>query len=331
MLRVSDTNMLEEEREQLVRDSEYGARDRSNGTTRTRLLTSFVAGLCFGLLPYGILQTKSDSILEVKDTNNKQARHQVIGPPPFCESDHALYRTSMRDIICNSTNTLPEAASSNIIFLHYPKTGGESFEQALHLEKNHNLLQRRQEEYKSPHLAVSIMRNPFTHVLSWYRFCLHGWLGLLPQPHNICMKAHEFVNEHAGPHDTQSVAKAFEQWILFVLKDKGAVDRFFTLTFHDFIAGVMPVYVDYMIRFEHYNEDFEVLMRALGQNVTLEHANGYDDVDGQIKPGNEWNVTYNAEVASLLQQPYREIYTATARNVVEIHYAVDLVAFGYEF
>jgi hypothetical protein len=95
---------------------------------------------------------------------------------------------------------------------------------------------------------------------------------------------------------------------------------------------MIPLHVDFIIRFEHYEEDFNVFERALGRNATLDHKNGSGGADeGKIESPNRWNVTYNDRVGGLLGLPYRELYTSTAKTLVEVHFAADLVTFGYHF
>jgi hypothetical protein len=93
------------------------------------------------------------------------------------------------------------------------------------------------------------------------------------------------------------------------------------------------LHVDFIIRFEDYEEDLNVFERALGRNATLAHKNGSGAAaaEGWIKSPNQWNVKYNERVGGLLELPYRELYTLTAKTLVEVHFAADLVTFGYHF
>ena len=62
------------------------------------------------------------------------ARRRIPIPSSFCESNNfTLYRSQMKDIVCNASSSLlssslllPEPDRSHLLFIHIPKTGGES-------------------------------------------------------------------------------------------------------------------------------------------------------------------------------------------------------------
>lgn len=263
------------------------------------------------------------------------------GPPPLCEqTKYPLYRTEMRDIICSGSNnhaigtTIPKTLNGEplkLIFLHVPKTGGESLEALLKIKKNHTVQGERAKEYSNAkhHLAVTIIRNPFSRMFSWFRFCIHGSRGHIPSPHKFCRLALDLFADMPQPNNAVTVSSAFEQWLSIALPVRDPVHPWFSTTV-DYIGGIFPLQLDYYIRFEHYDEDTRLLLEALGRNATeVVHENSSSGNSSGLLASYK-NHTQD-EVKELLSMNYDDVYTDTARNLVEFHFAKDLVAFGYRF
>jgi len=257
----------------------------------------------------------------------------VDGPLQFCESHLLLNRNTVRDIICASASevVIPEPEQSQIVFLHVPKTGGETLEEALKIMKNHYTAEERKNDFLKPHVAVGIIRNPFDRMLSWFRFCLHGWRGRLPGPIKNCGLAHKFINANSTSHTVASVQLAFQNWVHAMTVDPEYQHQYFMPHVFFFMDCPPGLHVDYIIRFEEYAADFAILAKALGRNITLKHKNSSSKLEGTIKGWGEQNLTYNEQVGELLSAPYTELYTEEARVLVETFYAQDLQIFGYKF
>jgi hypothetical protein len=261
------------------------------------------------------------------------------GPAPFCHMPFQLYRTNIHDMICNNENNtfgiIPKSKQENILFLHIPKTGGESLEEVLLVPKSHETWWQRRHWYEgngtSKGIAITIIRNPFDRMYSWFKFCLHGYRTALPRPKQ-CVRAHNFIHSHEGLHNLTCVSLAFEEWIRNMFLDIKVITPRITLTTYDFIGGITPLHVDYIIRFEHYSEDYEMLAYALGRNETLVHKNGSSlNDDGRLDGNNKYNLTYDEQVGELLKAPYRDVYTDATKKMVESHFALDLITFNYTF
>jgi hypothetical protein len=262
------------------------------------------------------------------------------GPVPFCHMPFKLYRTDIRDMICDNKNKtfgiITQSNQEQFQFLHIPKTGGESLEDTLNIHKSHDTWWQRREWYtenKTRHgLSITIIRNPFDRMYSWFKFCLHGWKRHLPGPPEQCLKAHTVIHSHEGLHNLTCVSLAFEEWIQNIFLDPNLSHPWITLSAHEFLGGITPLHVDYIIRFEHYSEDYEILAHALGRNASLVHDNGSSSNDrGQLNGHNKYNLTYDKQVGEILQASYRDVYTDVAKNIVELHFASDLITFNYTF
>ena len=305
--------------------------DKSTIHPLRRWLLVFVLVLALFFLRINLVQ--SSSLVESHKTKYNHSQLIPPGPLPFCETAYTLYKTEMRDIICSSS-IIQEPERSNIMFIHIPKTGGESLEKSMHLVKSHQTWWDHRQWYSGGRsgLVVTIIRNPFDRMLSWFKFCLHGWNGVLPGPAPHCLKAHEAVNYHGGPHNDSTVSLAFEEWIKAMVLNPKFVHPWLTYPNQAFLGGIAPLHVDFIIRFEHYAEDFYVLAHALGINTTISHENSSSGAAGGKMDGhNKFNISFNEEVGALLSRPYRELYTDTAKKLVELQYASDLLAFNYTF
>jgi len=75
------------------------------------------------------------------------------------------------------------------------------------------------------------------------------------------------------------------EWLEEILMSPKLAHHFFTYTYQQFIGGIRPLRLDYIIRFEHYEDDYALLARALGmEDESLSKQNGSTENRGQIDP-----------------------------------------------
>ena len=267
------------------------------------------------------------------------------GPDFFCEANLEIFRATMKDRICGIGNASLSPSGGQhrkpkITFLHFPKTGGESFEKILKLSKNHNEAQERSKDYVTKNgeefVAVTIIRNPYDRLLSWFRFCLHGWRGTLPMPQRHCLMAHQIIQKNEQ-HTLASLSISFEEWLQKILLQKKYFTSFITFPQTYFLGGPNDLMIDYYIRFEHYENDLNFFLAKLGIiRTAIDHENGSSSVaKGIIKPSYEWrgwNVTTNLHVLKILGEHKRhDMYTRRSQKLVELWFASDLDLFNYTF
>jgi len=109
----------------------------------------------------------------------------------------------------NSIETLipKNLTNDDIVFIHIPKTGGETLEQIFKLKKSHDTICNRLAnnlQSNKPKYFITILRNPIERILSWYKFCCEGYYIhsklKTPNPQSVCnyAKTHninEFIEE----------------------------------------------------------------------------------------------------------------------------------------
>lgn len=117
-----------------------------------------------------------------------------------------------------------------LVFIHIPKTGGESVEAALKIQKDHrtaftrNFCKPASAKLRAPRTVwFTIVRNPYSHLLSWFKFCIHGWRGHIPTPQdiNLCDSVDSWAAKISTEHNLLSLSairESFNHWILATKK-----------------------------------------------------------------------------------------------------------------
>lgn len=202
----------------------------------------------------------------------------------------------------------------NLAFVHVPKTGGETFEQAFGLVKSHDRAYKRTDLDGPDVLSFAVVRNPFDRAFSWFKFCLAGWHSyeIVPNPRPQCLLAREL----AALQDTYA---AFNSWVQVVFGTKGTQGQhmWITNTFSDYIMDIPKdkMLVDVVLPFECFAESVQFLAQLTGRvgNVTVHHENS-----------STTNTTDHIK-------NYVEYYDHASRAIIEDHYKQDLILFQYVF
>lgn len=114
-----------------------------------------------------------------------------------------------------------ESACGARVFLHAPKTGGETLLRWLGLEKDHRAASERRAEiwrsHKRKAFVFAVVRNPYARMFSWFRYCIHGHHVAgqpteLPRPHELCRAARRRAMA-LDVVDAAAVSAALEAWL----------------------------------------------------------------------------------------------------------------------
>jgi len=232
------------------------------------------------------------------------------------------------------------SGKKKIVFIHIPKTGGESFEAAFHLQKNHNLADARHDNFfngngtkREDVFVISVIRNPFSRTWSWFRFCVHGWRGDLPTPADECTAALRLVLDlqNKGKLKESNVREAFSNWVNLLDKNehnafhgRGYSWKLWTPMSEWLVdKGTNTIVPDYMIRFETYHQDWDDLCECLGLHIPLPHENDSGG-DAGIQAGVE-----SRTVHFLSSLSYRDIYSDESEAIVLKWFGDDFTRFAY--
>jgi len=180
----------------------------------------------------------------------------------------------------------------NFEFIHINKTGGSSVEKALNMPLEHKTALEKIEEIGydvwNRRLTFTVIRNPWDKVVSHY---------------------HYRVKTNQTSLSKKSIG--FREWLQRAYRDR---DPFY----YDDPKMFMPqmdwlsdsdgnLLVDEIIRFEHLNQEFSVVMKKLGKRVNLPHVKS-------SKRGN-----------------YKSYYDDDAVQIVQNCFEKDIDFFGYTF
>ena len=179
------------------------------------------------------------------------------------------------------------------IFIHIPKTGGQSIEKTLNIIWQpihcHMMFNQYPKYLRDRIFSFTIVRNPFDRIVSAYSY-LTQKLGNI---HDI-----EFYEEHLSKHQNfNEFVKDFEtnpilqDWVHFI-------------PMSDFIAPE----IRFVGRYENLQNDFDIICDAINvPKVELERRNASQHAH------------------------YSEFYNAESIKIVENFYQKDLDKFGYSF
>jgi Sulfotransferase family len=187
------------------------------------------------------------------------------------------------------------------IFVHIPKAGGVSVAISLYGNRagSHTSVSGYQlvfnaAEFQS-YFKFTFVRNPWDRLYSAYRFLSAGGMNDLDR---------SWSEKHlAGVED-------FEAFVLEALPRRSVRRAVHLRPQVQFLRNSITgkIGVDFVGRFERFDEDFATVAQRLGKDVSLPHMNG-----------------------SRFQGDYRSAYSSRMRSVVDSVYAADINAFGYQF
>ena len=187
------------------------------------------------------------------------------------------------------------------IFVHIPKAGGVSVAVSLYGNRagSHTSVSGYQLVFDAAdfqrYFKFTFVRNPWDRLYSAYRFLSAGGMNEL---------------DRSWAEKNLAGVKDFEAFVLEVLPRRSVQREIHLLPQVLFLRNSITrkIGVDFVGRFERFDEDFATVAQRLGKDVSLPHVNG-----------------------SRFQGDYRCAYSSRMRSVVETVYGVDIKAFGYQF
>jgi len=213
----------------------------------------------------------------------------------------------------------------DFIFVHIPRTGGETIEILLGVKKNHYHI--RHKGLRSYESTFSFVRNPYTRLYSWYshlRIPLYineiELTGLNEQSDTFRLAKGRVFD--LGIHSELALKHSFNDWVKIMMSDKikytEANDT--TRNHMDSINGPLTPCRDYLrdkdgkliigdiYYFENYNEELAKLFTKIDRK----------DLIPKI------------EVTNQSKKPVPGEISEETKEMIYDHFRIDFTAFGYE-
>lgn len=262
----------------------------------------------------------------------------TIHHPLSSTEDFNFLRNGATNIISVSRERIcPERARRNkTLFIHVPKSGGESIEAAFKLIKNHELAPARRTEFfdetkRKDVFIFTVVRNPYSRMWSWFCFCIHGWQTRLPGPRTECQAAIDVISSEQDLTQN-SVRQQFARWLTMLDTNRKRFEGYGPGKFNlrsqivDWVVDPVTnvIIPDYFIRFEHYEEDFAAMCDCMGLHGTsLPHEN---DSQGQAGRNPKVPKKIHDFLATI---PYTDAYVAESKAIVFRWFERDFELFKY--
>ena len=177
-------------------------------------------------------------------------------------------------------------------FVHINKTGGTSIENALGRSSSHKIALIQREEIGDVRWAESYS----------FSFVRNPWDKVVSQ--------YFFKIRNNDPSLVDNLIP-FDQWVEEVWIHRNPIYASRVKSFmpqHDWLSDEHgEIMVDFVGRFENINADFDKICQAIGHDLKLPHLN------------------------KTAHKPYREVYNAKSRSIIERAFQRDIDYFGYTF
>jgi chondroitin 4-sulfotransferase 11 len=210
----------------------------------------------------------------------------------------------------------------SVIFVHIQRTGGNSIRHIFN-ELDENVVQEipiidgknrlkhcfisdihtaTESEIFSTYTKFAVVRNPFDRLFSWYSMFKHKTIAKSEIAGGVARTANlgNAVEAAVDPY-----LESFETFLS--MPNSGLFERFYLNQF-DYLQLNGELAVDYVLRFENLNEDFNALAQRINFPKKLPEVN-----------------------QSIRHQDYRLAYTSATQQQVSERFSRDLAYFGYSF
>ena len=198
----------------------------------------------------------------------------------------------VRSLVLRGTSAywrLRERYFQNYLFIHINKTGGRSIETALGCTYEHKTARRKRKEVGAnvwnDKFTFAFVRNPWDRIVSQYFYRRHTEQGV----ENL----------------------SFEDWVRHVYAEQYPVYRSREVLFlpqSDWVTDECgELLVDFVGRFERFEENFQYVCNQIGIEASLPHKNKSS------------------------RDPYPTYYTDETANIVARYFKKDIERFGYSF
>ena len=301
-----------------------------------------------------VLQLQILGTSEISQTQT--AENRLLGERPLFNASPTLNIPKNCKCLSQFTDCSPP------VFLHAPKTGGESIEGMFGLMMNNHMTAVERREEFHPHgrdFVIGVVRNPYDRAFSWFRYCINGHHSRaeVPQPETVCYLARQTFAAVAGsgPVSVEQVQDALLRWlqsdVLLAIVRQPATNNgeyWFSRSMRDYMANADgSLAVDYMLLFESLGDELRTLMRdCLGHIVEVKHANKSGG-EGENNSGGEGKARVGATVELALEKggksarisvsglallsslKWFQVFSPQTYHMVEQIWAADFAYFGY--
>jgi len=145
--------------------------------------------------------------------------------------------------------------ANSLLFIHIPKTGGTSVRTALGLGKvDHSKASEIRDDVWDRSTTISVVRNPYSRLLSqWAYHCTTEYQGNLLRtvPNLKGMSFRDYLSSVVSV----SSDPMFSSMVEFLERRPTTIE------------------IDFLLRFESLNSDFQLMVKRLGLKTTLPHLN----------------------------------------------------------